>query len=180
LASWGGAAPVSAAAAMPAMNKLRLATGFRVEDRSRGRYATPVDFPLHDTSTYRGLRVRRWGLGFVHRSRTIFCRAVPNLSVTVRDFCIPGKPTQPGFPSPRNQPAQHERAPRRRTDPASPARRSAACARTPPPPPAPPPRRSRAPPAPAAARRTRPRGAAMQKVANREIRVWHFVIEKGY
>ena len=23
---------------------------------------------------YRGLRVRRWGLGFVHRSRTILCR----------------------------------------------------------------------------------------------------------
>jgi hypothetical protein len=32
--------------------------------------------------------VRRWGLGFVHRSRAIFCRAVPNLSVTIRTCFI--------------------------------------------------------------------------------------------
>jgi hypothetical protein len=38
--------------------------GFRVGDRSRGRYATPADFPLHGCSPYRGLRVCRWGLGF--------------------------------------------------------------------------------------------------------------------
>ena len=44
---------------------------FRVGDRSRDHFATPADFPLHDGSPYRGLRVRRWGLGFVHRSRTI-------------------------------------------------------------------------------------------------------------
>jgi hypothetical protein len=41
--------------------------GFRVGDRSRGRYATPADFPLHYGTPYRGLHVRRWGLGFVHR-----------------------------------------------------------------------------------------------------------------
>jgi hypothetical protein len=57
--------------------------GFRVGDRSRGRYATPADSPRHDCTPYRGLRARRWGLGFVHRSRTIFCRAVPNLRVTI-------------------------------------------------------------------------------------------------
>ena len=28
------------------------------------------------------------GFGFVHRSRTIFCRAVPNLSITIRNFFI--------------------------------------------------------------------------------------------
>jgi hypothetical protein len=28
------------------------------------------------------------GFGFVHRSRTLFCRAVPNLSITIRNFCI--------------------------------------------------------------------------------------------
>jgi hypothetical protein len=62
-----------------AMRKLRIVTlGFRVGDRSRGRYATPADFAIHDGTPYRGLRVRRWGLGFVHRSRTILCRAVPN------------------------------------------------------------------------------------------------------
>jgi hypothetical protein len=31
----------------------------------------------------------RWrGFGFVHHSRTIFCRAVPNLSITIRNFFI--------------------------------------------------------------------------------------------
>jgi hypothetical protein len=28
------------------------------------------------------------GFGFVHRSRTLFCRAVPNLSITIRNFFI--------------------------------------------------------------------------------------------
>jgi hypothetical protein len=43
---------------------------------------------FHDGTLYRGLRVRRWGLGFVHRSRTILCRAVPNPSVTIRSCFI--------------------------------------------------------------------------------------------
>ena len=47
--------------------KLLIVTGFRVGDRSRGRYATPADSPRHDGTPYRGLRVRRWGLGFAHR-----------------------------------------------------------------------------------------------------------------
>jgi hypothetical protein len=45
--------------------------GFR-RDRSRGRFATPADSPRHDGSPYRRLRVRRWGLGFIRRSRAIF------------------------------------------------------------------------------------------------------------
>jgi hypothetical protein len=53
---------------------------FRVGDRSRGRYATPANFPRHDGTPYRGLRARPCGLGFVHRSRTVICRAVPNRS----------------------------------------------------------------------------------------------------
>jgi hypothetical protein len=28
------------------------------------------------------------GLGFVHHSRSLFCRAVPNPSITIRDFSI--------------------------------------------------------------------------------------------
>jgi multidrug resistance efflux pump len=59
-----------------------------VGDRSRGRFATPTDSPLHDGSPYWGLHARRWGLGFVHRSRTILCRAVPNLNVTIRNSCV--------------------------------------------------------------------------------------------
>jgi hypothetical protein len=51
---------------------------FGWEMSSRGRFATPADSPLHDCSPYRELHVRRWSLGFVHRSRTILCRAVPN------------------------------------------------------------------------------------------------------
>ena len=57
-----------------------------MEDRSRGRYATPANFPQHGCSLYRRLRVSRWGLGFVHRSRAIFCRAVANPNVTIRNF----------------------------------------------------------------------------------------------
>jgi hypothetical protein len=28
------------------------------------------------------------GFGYVHRSRTVFCRAVPNPNITIRNFCI--------------------------------------------------------------------------------------------
>ena len=41
--------------------------------------ATPADFPRRGCSSYRELHVRRERLGFVHRSRTIFCRPVPTL-----------------------------------------------------------------------------------------------------
>ena len=32
--------------------------------------------------------MRRWGWGFVHRSRTIFCRPVPNLTLRFATFFI--------------------------------------------------------------------------------------------
>jgi hypothetical protein len=54
--------------------------GFGWEDRSRGRYATPADSPLRVLCTsYRSYAydVGVWGLGFVHRSRAIFCRPAP-------------------------------------------------------------------------------------------------------
>jgi hypothetical protein len=57
-----------------------------VGDRSRGRFATPADSPLHDGTPYSHVHVRRESLGFVPRSRTVLCRAVPNLSVTIRNF----------------------------------------------------------------------------------------------
>jgi hypothetical protein len=41
---------------------------------SRGRFATPADFPLHDCSSYRGLHARRESLELFHRSSAIFCR----------------------------------------------------------------------------------------------------------
>jgi hypothetical protein len=59
-----------------------------VGDRSRGRFAMYADFPRHDVSPYSHVHARRESLGFVHRSRAIFCRPVPNLSVTIRNFCI--------------------------------------------------------------------------------------------
>ena len=63
--------------------EVRTAMGWGVA--SRGRYATPTDSPPHGGTPYRGLRVRRWGLGFVHRSRAIFCRAVPDPNVSIRN-----------------------------------------------------------------------------------------------
>jgi hypothetical protein len=64
----------------------RNGTDFEWEIRSQGGFATPADFPHHDCSVYRGLHVRREGLGFVHRSRAIFCCPAPN-PVTIRNFC---------------------------------------------------------------------------------------------
>jgi hypothetical protein len=68
--------------------KMRIVTLGFGGGESHEAYATPADLPLHDGTPYRGLHVRRWGLGFVHRSRTILCHAVPNLIVTIRNFCI--------------------------------------------------------------------------------------------
>jgi hypothetical protein len=59
-----------------------------VGDRSRGRFATPADLPLHDCSPYSHVHARRESLGFVHRSRAILCRPVPNPKVTIRNFSI--------------------------------------------------------------------------------------------
>jgi hypothetical protein len=69
--------PMPTPAQCPATHKLRIVTlGVSGGGRSRGRYETPADFPLQDCSPYRELHVRRESLGFVHRSRASFCRAV--------------------------------------------------------------------------------------------------------
>jgi hypothetical protein len=75
--------------ALQRWEKLRIVTlGFRVGDRSRGRYATLAISLNTMVPRTAWLRVRRWGLGFVHRSRAILCRAVPNRSVTIRNCFI--------------------------------------------------------------------------------------------
>jgi hypothetical protein len=51
------------------MKKSIVMLGIRVGDRSRGRFATPADFPLHECSPYSHVHVRRESLGFVPRSR---------------------------------------------------------------------------------------------------------------
>ena len=61
---------------------------FGCEMSSRGRFATPTDFPLHDCSPYSHVHVRRESLEFVHRCMSILCRPVPNLSVTIRNLFI--------------------------------------------------------------------------------------------
>jgi hypothetical protein len=61
---------------------------FEWEMSSRGRFATPADFPRHDGTPYSHVHVRRERLGFVHRSRTIFYRPVPIPNDTIRNFCI--------------------------------------------------------------------------------------------
>jgi hypothetical protein len=62
--------------------------GFRVGGRSRGRFVAPADFPLHDGTSYSHVRVRRESLGFVHRSRAIFCRPVPSPTSPIRNFGV--------------------------------------------------------------------------------------------
>jgi hypothetical protein len=70
-----------------AMKKLRIVTvgisgGGSLTRQSR----TPADSPPQDCSPYRGLHVRRWGLGLVHHAMH-FC-AVPNPTATIRDCFI--------------------------------------------------------------------------------------------
>jgi hypothetical protein len=55
------------------------------------RFATPAGFPRHDGTGGYAYAVGVWAL--VHRSRTNLCRAVPNLRVTIRDFCIAAPPS---------------------------------------------------------------------------------------
>jgi hypothetical protein len=49
------------------MHKLRIENGGVSGGRSRGRYATPADFPRHDCSPYSHVHVRCDSLGVVHR-----------------------------------------------------------------------------------------------------------------
>jgi hypothetical protein len=84
--------PLSRLAALPPYSDAKVANrdvgGFGWEMSSRGRYVTPADSPLHDGSPYRELRVGRWGLGCVHRSRASICRPVPNPNRPIRNFVL--------------------------------------------------------------------------------------------
>jgi hypothetical protein len=59
---------------------------FGWENRSRGRFATPADFPLQDCSPYS--HVRRESVGFFHRSEDQFYRPVPNPNRPIRNVSI--------------------------------------------------------------------------------------------
>jgi hypothetical protein len=63
---------------------------FGWERSSRGRFATPADYPRHDGTSYRGLHVHRECLGFVHRSRDSPFSVAPcqTYAVTIRNVCI--------------------------------------------------------------------------------------------
>jgi hypothetical protein len=75
------ASPLSRAAVITYIQraKVRIRVNVRVFGwrRSRGRYATPADIPLHDGSPYSHVHVRRVSLGFVHRSRAFSARVKP-------------------------------------------------------------------------------------------------------
>jgi hypothetical protein len=74
------------AKAAEAVKKLRIGPyGSGGRDRSRGRFVTPAGFPLQNCSPYKRLHVRCESAGVVHRSRRIFCRPVPNLSLSLVD-----------------------------------------------------------------------------------------------
>jgi hypothetical protein len=62
--------------------------GFGWEIAHAAVSAGHADFPRRDCIPYPHVHVRRERLGFVARSRTSFCRPVPNLSVTIRNLCI--------------------------------------------------------------------------------------------
>jgi hypothetical protein len=68
--------------------KLNVVRGcFGWESAHGARFATPADFALHDGTPYRGLHVRRWGLGFVRRSRVRFLSPrAQNANVTICNF----------------------------------------------------------------------------------------------
>jgi hypothetical protein len=57
------------------------------EIAQRGRFATPTDFPLQDSSPYSHVHARRGSLGVVPRSRTISYRPAKP-SITIRNRCI--------------------------------------------------------------------------------------------
>jgi hypothetical protein len=55
-----------------------------VGDRSRGRFATPADFPLHVGTSY---DVGVWDLSIIHRPFSV--APCQTLSITIRNFfCI--------------------------------------------------------------------------------------------
>jgi hypothetical protein len=58
--------------------RVLLYSGGKVANRNVWEIAHAADFPLHDCSPYSPVHVRRESSGFVHRSRTRFCRPVPN------------------------------------------------------------------------------------------------------
>jgi hypothetical protein len=59
-----------------------------VSPASAGGASYEGELPLHDCSPHSHVHLRRESLGVVHRSRTIFCRPVPN--PPIRNFCIAG------------------------------------------------------------------------------------------
>jgi hypothetical protein len=84
--AWGGHAPRSAHDPVSGRSRggmglhsdakvaSRKTIGFRVGDRSRGRFATPADSARHGGTPYSHVHVHRESLRFVHRSRAILSR----------------------------------------------------------------------------------------------------------
>jgi hypothetical protein len=78
--------PVWTSQRQTAMNKLRIVTlWIPGGDRSRGRFATPADFPLRDCRPYSHVNVRCERLGFVRIVQGPFSVA-PRKSVTIHHF----------------------------------------------------------------------------------------------
>jgi hypothetical protein len=139
------------------MQKLRIVTlGI-----SGGRWLTrpfrdAADSPLQDCSPYSHVHVRRESVGFVHRSRAILCRPVPNPNGTIRccvavRYARPRSAWRPGVVGP---PSSGWRSPTR-TPPQWPGDATASSSSPAPPkalPPAPRPRGD----SPVAARPSRP------------------------
>jgi hypothetical protein len=93
------AAPAAATCVCSDEQNLRIVSdvkGFRVGDRSRGRFATPADCPLHAGTPYRGLHVVPLIAGYTcdvgfgicpsYKDHSLSRRANP--SVTILNFFI--------------------------------------------------------------------------------------------
>jgi hypothetical protein len=79
------------------MEKLRIVTkGFRAGDRSRGRFATPADFPLHDGTPYRDYAydVGVWDLSIIQGPFSVLpCQTL----VTIRNCFVAVPPSAPAY-----------------------------------------------------------------------------------
>jgi hypothetical protein len=60
--------------------------GFRVGDRSRGRFATPSDFPLQYCSPYSHVHVTSRKCGIFPSFKNHFLSPVPNPNITIAFF----------------------------------------------------------------------------------------------
>ena len=86
----GATASVVRCSSMNARLRIVVASGgFGVGRTARGAVTRrAADSPLHDGTPFLGLRVRPWAFGICPSAKGHFCRAVPNPTDSIRNFCV--------------------------------------------------------------------------------------------